>query len=312
MTMAALCSYCGTQNLDDSKYCKSCGTRLVSVARFNCRKCGTANQAGSAYCRKCGEHLEATPTAAASTSSAKSQPAPSASHVPPPAPERIAPERNTPLAHEPTLHSPRVTVLDSVPPSTPEESGHGTPTPSEPVPEWLERLYKTASPKGLTAKTRLVPTHELIRMANAIGIDVDYSTLRFWQKRGLVQKPVRGPVENGRGTRGYYDASLIDRIGFIREIQKSYSMGLDTIREELEQLDRQLAHLEPEQMPRPYAQRLAELQTQRDAESRRTLLSVISKALGLDPDEIATIVVRKKDGQTIRFLPGKVMNETEK
>ncbi len=180
------------------------------------------------------------------------------------------------------------------------------------MPEWLGPLYQSAVERNAPPRSRLIPTHELIRMANALGIEVDYSTLRFWQKRGLVPKPVRGPVDNGRGTRGYYDPSLIDRISFIREIQKTYSMGLDAIREELDRIDQANAQIHNGHNARPYQDRLAELQSLRDVESRRTLLTVMSKALGLDPEEIATIVVRKKDGQTIRLLPGKVLGDGEK
>jgi len=145
----------------------------------------------------------------------------------------------------------------------------------------------------------LIPTHELLKMASTMGIEINYNTLRFWQKRGLVSRPLRGPVESGRGTRGYYDASLLERLGFVREVQKTYSMGLDTIREELAQIDRQIAQTgDP---ARAYRERLTVLQAQRETESRRTLLSVLSRVMGVPADEIATVVIRKKDGQTLRL-----------
>lgn len=149
----------------------------------------------------------------------------------------------------------------------------------------------------------MMSTRELIRMANALGIDIDYSTLRFWQKRGLVPKPVRGPVRHGRGTRGYYDTSLIERLAFIREIQKTYSMGLNTIREELDRIDRQNVASGSADFAKPYRERLDALRAQHEVETKQTLLAVISRAMGLAPDEIASIVIRKKDGQTVRLAP---------
>jgi DNA-binding transcriptional MerR regulator len=219
-----------------------------------------------------------------------------------------------PAALPPIPKSSTATPLAQQPPAaTPAESSRNTPpSDTEPIPEWLERLYKTSADKTLPIKARLLPTHELLRMANAIGIDVDYSTLRFWQKRGLVPSPVRGPVGAGRGTRGYYDPSLIDRLGFIRETQKTYVMGLDTIREELERIDQQNAQSGGEHPQRLYQQRLNELQVQHNTEARRTLLAVVCGVLGLDPGEIVTILVHKADGQTIRFQTDNAWTEFEK
>lgn len=146
----------------------------------------------------------------------------------------------------------------------------------------------------------LVPVHELLRMANARGIDIDYSTLRFWQKRGLVAKPLRGPTESGRGTRGYYDLSVIDRLGFIREIQKVYSLGLDAIHDELLKIDQEITG--SGNVARVYHERLANLQSQREAEGKRTLINVVGRVFGVSPDEIAIISLRKKDGQTWRIF----------
>jgi len=172
------------------------------------------------------------------------------------------------------------------------------------IPDWLTRFYESSA-----ARAQLIPTHELLRMANALGIDVDYSTLRFWQKRHLVPKPVRGPVSSGRGTRGYYDPSLMDRLSFIRAIQKNHAMGLEAIRDELDRIDKKMAQSANASPAALYEERLNELQARRDAESRRTLISMIGKAVGLGSEEIATIVIRKKDGQTIRLLADKVLSE---
>jgi DNA-binding transcriptional MerR regulator len=144
----------------------------------------------------------------------------------------------------------------------------------------------------------------LLRMANALGIDVDYSTLRFWQKRGLVPRPTRGRVSSGRGTRGYYDPSLIDRLSFIREIQKLYAMNLDAIRDELNQIDDQFQAGKAVTSD-PFKTRLAELQVQHDLEAKRTLATVLYKALGLEPGEIAAVTIQKINGQVIQILPDK-------
>jgi DNA-binding transcriptional MerR regulator len=158
----------------------------------------------------------------------------------------------------------------------------------------------------------LIPTHELINMANALGIDVDYNTLRFWQKRGLVSRPVRGPVDSGRGTRGYYDASLIDRLAFIRQIQKTYAMGLDEIRAELDRIDRLNAAAGTGYSADVYENRLIELRTQHENESKKTLLNLLTKVLGLSADGIETITIRKRDGQSIQFSPEKEGGTGEK
>lgn len=196
---------------------------------------------------------------------------------------------------------------------TPRSDRREEPKPHPPsketdgIPDWLRRPQDNAP-----TKAGLIPTHELIRIANAMGVDIDYSTLRFWQKRGLVPKPVRGPVSTGRGTRGYYDSSLIDRLAFIRKIQKLYTLGLEAIRDELEQIDRQNVKSGGRHLPGPYQERLAALQAEHEAESKKTLLAVLSKAMGLDPDDIATVVIRKKDGQTVRFLPSRVLSDAER
>ncbi len=260
----AQCSHCGTQNLDESKYCKNCGTRLPRLP-----------------------YLPGRPPAA----------------PPPPPPSiprraRVSAPREVP---KPPNEPPRgerasdafplipASAFDQVKPTAPK-NGHKAPDHSN-----------GNSPAALG----LIPTHELISMANALGIDVDYNTLRFWQKRGLVPHPVRGPVDSGRGTRGYYDVSLIDRLAFIRQIQKTHSMGLDAIREELDRIDRLNAATGNGHLPDPYENRLAELRAQRETESKKTMLNLLAKVLGLSPEEIATIMIRKKDGQTIRFSPEK-------
>ncbi len=270
-----VCPFCKVENPTDTKHCHNCGSSLQAPQRAVCRRCGSAIRSGDAFCSKCGEPIER-------GEAVKSH-------------ELGAPESNRRFT--PPLQPP--------PDNFPEELTATTPP-----------LRKQSAPsertrRKISTKTQLLPTQEVIRMAHAIGVDIDYNTLRFWQKRGLVPKPIRGPVDNGRGTRGYYDATLVDRIAFIRSVQKTHSMGLDAIREELERIDLLISQGTNGQSAGLYHERLLELQSQRDVESKRTLLVLLSKSLGIDAEEIATIVVRKKDGQTIRFLPGRMLNDVD-
>jgi DNA-binding transcriptional MerR regulator len=243
-----------------------------------CSHCGTNNPDESKYCKNCGTRL----------------PTSSSFPVPPPEKKQPAPPPITPP-------SARGDSLRATAPSPSAPLGKPTSPAAKPKPAIPSRngngtAHESAGTLGL------IPTHELIRIANALGIDVDYNTLRFWQKRGLVPKPVRGPVDSGRGTRGYYDPSLIDRLAFIREIQKTFSLGLDAIREELDRIDARNAVSGNGHLPDPFEERLAALRSQREQESKKTLLTVLSKALGLSPEEIETIIVQKKDGKSMRLF----------
>ncbi len=289
------CSKCGTQNRDETKYCKNCGTRLAEGSVIPCSKCGASNLTSSLFCNRCGERL-VPESADASSKASRAKLAVKTARG-----SESERGRTTAIATKP---SPAETAKDQT--SLTTEKVPESTAPVEKVPDWLTRFYETPP-----SQTRLIPTHDLLRMANALGIDVDYSTLRFWQKRGLVPKPTRGRVSTGRGTRGYYDPSLIDRLSFIRDIQKIYAMNLEVVREELDQIDRKIAAAGRNGASDPYKDRLAELQAQRDLESKRTLVTVLSKVLGLDVGEIASVTVQKKNGQTIRFLPDKSLQETE-
>lgn len=279
------CSHCGTSNKSDAKYCKNCGAQLSSNAYLVCQKCNAHNPTNSHFCNRCGERLSATSIATAEETKTATRQSATKTAV---KGGRGSTDRTTPplgatvKTESPTTHAPERTP----PPASDRD-----------LPDWLTRFFAK-----MPAQKQLIPTHELLRMANALGIDVDYSTLRFWQKRGLVSKPLRGPVSSGRGTRGYYDPSLIDRLSFIREIQKRHAMGLEAIRNELEQIDKQVAQSADRPIAELYRERLAELQAQHDAESKRTLVAVLSKAIGVNPEEIAAVSIEKSDGQTIRLV----------
>ncbi len=260
------CANCGTSNRDDTKYCKNCGIALSSPSSLVCPKCAARNPAISLYCNRCGGKLTAA-SAVDTKTAARSAPAKTATSKSARAPTS-ADRVEMPRAGESEL------------------------------PDWFTRFFGNAP-----TQKQLIPTHELLRMANALGIDVDYSTLRFWQKRGLVAKPIRGPVSSGRGTRGYYEPSLIDRLAFIREIQKNHSLGLESIRDELDQIDQKIIQSTAVPVADLYRERLEQLQSQRDNESRRTLMAVLSKALNIEPAEIAAVTIEKTNGQTIRLAP---------
>jgi len=270
------CSNCSTVNRDDSKYCKNCGASLTASAHLVCQKCSAHNPVNSLFCNRCGRKLNSIP--------------PTAGQEPKPA------------AHQPQVSASQTTRAPAFPYH--RDSGDAVRRSEQEMPDWFMRVFGSAP-----AQRQLIPTHELLRMANALGIDVDYSTLRFWQKRGLVPKPIRGPVSSGRGTRGYYEPSLIDRLAFIREIQKNHSLGLESIRDELEQIDTQVAHSPDVVVQELYHSRLNEMQSQRETESKRTLIAVLSKALGIDPREITLVAIEKSDGQTIRLLPETFVTE---
>lgn len=263
------CANCGTSNRDDLKYCKNCGVALSAPSPLVCPKCTARNPATSLYCNRCGGKLTSA-SAVDTKTTARSVPAKTAASK--------------------SARAPTSTDRVEMPRAGEAE-----------MPDWFTRFFGNAP-----MQKQLIPTHELLRMANALGIDVDYSTLRFWQKRGLVTKPIRGPVSSGRGTRGYYEPSLIDRLAFIREIQKNHSLGLEAIRDELDQIDKKLVQSTEVPAAELYRERLGYLQSQRDSESKRTLMAVLSKVLNIDPTDIAAVTIEKNDGQTIRLAPQRV------
>ena len=57
--MAHKCVNCGSQILENDKFCSSCGQKIEKTiqARY-CRYCGTPIEPGFVFCRKCGKRLE--------------------------------------------------------------------------------------------------------------------------------------------------------------------------------------------------------------------------------------------------------------
>jgi DNA-binding transcriptional MerR regulator len=288
-----ICPYCGKHNPSERKYCQDCGTKLSTPRQDECRRCGAPTQGDDILCANCVDALgireqKASPSEEKPTQSAGISPSNSTQASDP----KVSAHPSGP-PHKPP---------SSLPHHTQDESGR-TAQASE-----LRKTIKVIPP----VKPRLIPTHELLQMANAVGIPIDYTTLRFWQKRGLVPNPLRGPIDDRRGTRGYYDASLIDRIAFIRAIQRNHNLGLEAIRAELDRIDHLCAESQTLQASTLYQARLAELQAEREVEAKHTLFVMLSKAIGITPEEIATVVIRKKNGQTVQLVPESKTNESEK
>jgi DNA-binding transcriptional MerR regulator len=163
--------------------------------------------------------------------------------------------------------------------------------------------------------TSLSPTlsiRELIQIANTFGIDVDVSTLRFWQRHHLVPPPIPGPSPNGRGTRGRYDRFLLDRLSFIREVQRNYGMRLGMIREELDRIDRRIIQSGNQSPSVIYKERLDELKALREAEIQRFIFALVGKSLNISAEDISVIVIRRKDGETIRLTEGQLQTGQSK
>ena len=55
------CAACGSDNRDDRRYCRQCGSSLAA----ECPSCGAANDPGDRFCGACGEALAATAAAPA-------------------------------------------------------------------------------------------------------------------------------------------------------------------------------------------------------------------------------------------------------
>lgn len=50
------CEVCGTENVTNSNYCQSCGSKLNINTK--CRFCKTENPITSEYCKNCGKSLK--------------------------------------------------------------------------------------------------------------------------------------------------------------------------------------------------------------------------------------------------------------
>lgn len=49
------CPFCGTENTDDSLYCKKCGRKMSGTV--TCPACGASAPADGEYCTRCGAKL---------------------------------------------------------------------------------------------------------------------------------------------------------------------------------------------------------------------------------------------------------------
>jgi DNA-binding transcriptional MerR regulator len=286
-----ICPYCGKHNPSERKYCQDCGTKLSAPRQDECRRCGAPTQGEDILCANCIDALG------------------------------IRGQKESPSEEKParfTSISPSIPAQGSAPSDASVRPSGSPPKPPSPLPHHIQDEASRSAQGSELRKTlkaippvkpRLIPTHELLQMANAVGIPIDYTTLRFWQKRGLVPNPLRGPIDDRRGTRGYYDASLIDRIAFIRAIQRNHNLGLEAIRTELDRVDHLCAESQTMQASSLYQARLAELQAEREVEAKHTLFVMLSKAIGITPEEIATVVIRKKNGQTVQLVPENKSNE---
>ncbi len=54
---SGLCNQCGTLNNYFARYCKNCGSYIVTDYYNLCTSCGVRNRKGSSSCRKCGDQL---------------------------------------------------------------------------------------------------------------------------------------------------------------------------------------------------------------------------------------------------------------
>jgi ribosomal protein L40E len=48
------CQKCGTENLDDARFCKDCGARIMDKEFVTCTKCHSENEYDALFCKKCG------------------------------------------------------------------------------------------------------------------------------------------------------------------------------------------------------------------------------------------------------------------
>lgn len=129
--MAKRCPSCSTENRDDAKFCKGCGTSIAAVAPqgsespvsvVSCPACGDANRAGSKFCAKCGAAL--------------GQPAPQAPSIVAPATSPTAPAPREMLAPQPRAatepHSSQ-NDLRPAPPPAPQSAAKLAPMPMQPA-----------------------------------------------------------------------------------------------------------------------------------------------------------------------------------
>ncbi len=105
------CPSCGFNNRADARFCKRCGTHLLTEAAApqvegrTCPGCGAALRSGARFCKRCGTQVEAQdrPAAPPSTPHRRepetvfaASPAPPGTDPPPSAPARPPPQRAVP------------------------------------------------------------------------------------------------------------------------------------------------------------------------------------------------------------------------
>lgn len=54
---SGLCQQCGTLNGYFARYCKNCGSYIVTDFHSSCLSCGARNKPGSSFCRNCGDSV---------------------------------------------------------------------------------------------------------------------------------------------------------------------------------------------------------------------------------------------------------------
>lgn len=163
---------------------------------------------------------------------------------------------------------------------------------------------------------------ELLRigeLAKRAGVPV--GTIKYYLREGLI-----APTRKTGQTMSWYDASLVERLQAIKELQQRQFLPLDVIRETLDKGDRSTDDLAA-------ADAIAKVLSKRGGERKRTRAEIVKTggasekeleilaAMGLAvPDEdgnyrgddlavLATLGAARKAGITADMLPLSIMNE---
>ena len=98
--------------------------------------------------------------------------------------------------------------------------------------------------------------HELLRIAKASGVSLNYITLREWQKEGLISAIIQQPSTSKHQVPKRFPLSTVFRIYFISQSLEQHKLELETIRLALAFLDNQYSDNPP---PDAYQELLQEL-----------------------------------------------------